>query len=185
MAFEPISLEEIEQRLWSRRDRICRDFGITVHPASPHALADALVCALAQSPRDDVRDREPSPAEVFEAAVRALGSNHRRWVAFLANEGQIRTLLANYQPELASKELSSSCDSLDKLTALLPGRTSEGDAKADLCLGRTAGSDARLRQATSTACPRLPINARSPKNMHLYFRLDCESLPARSERPID
>ena len=62
--------------------------------------------------------------------LRALGSNHRRWVAFLANEGQIRTLLANYQPELASKELSSSCDSLDKLTALLPGQTSEGDAKA-------------------------------------------------------
>src|SRR5918997_1573738 len=89
----------IKQRLFSDpsvRHQILRDYGPTVQPQGANAMAAELVTQLEQSPVDDHLAQNPSNADVFRAAVKALSSNSRAWATFLKSECKLSDLLRGY-----------------------------------------------------------------------------------------
>ena len=93
---------------------------------SPKLLADAIINLLDQKTIEDPESKQYSNIEVFENAVKAIGSNSRKWATFLAFEGDIKKLLSCYNPE----RINITGDLEKKLIELLKGQTCSKDAKA-------------------------------------------------------
>lgn len=128
-----LDLELIKQRLFSdsRAQReILQDYGITVQPPDADAMAAALVAQLEQLPVDDPLAQNPNNADVFRAAVMALGSNSRAWVTFLKAEPKLSDLLGGYDPAYTHYAFEAGDLGIDDLKTCLPGQSSSADAVA-------------------------------------------------------
>jgi hypothetical protein len=126
-----IPLEAIRARLFrdaAKAARIRRDYGLSQELYGMD-LEHALLSSFGQRERDVTASR-PDQKEVFEAAVRALGSNSRTWVAFLRGERAIRKALAGYDPTVAAT--ASRDELLGELRSALSGQTAAKDARAML-----------------------------------------------------
>lgn len=130
-----IDVERIKQRLFASRAvraEICRDYGIDAEPASADALATAVFAKLEQAPAPRPLEQSFTNGQVFRAAVRALGSNSRKWALFLKNERRLTDLLGEYDPVYAHRATQGGTLGVDRIKALLPGQSSSGDASAIL-----------------------------------------------------
>jgi hypothetical protein len=128
-----IDLELIKRRLFSDsrvRHQILRDYGIKGQPQDADAMAAELITQLEQSPVDDPLKLNPSNADVFRAAVKALSGNSRAWTTFLKAECKLSDLLRGYDPVCTHNALESRDLSIDDLKAFLPGQSSSADALA-------------------------------------------------------
>lgn len=118
--------QAIAEKLYAEgvRIRIERDYALPAGASTAMAFADQIVDGFDQHPSDVFAPR--SNVDVFKAAVWALGSNSRSWATFLKNRDELSDALFGLDPVRA-------CGTdLTSLTALLPGQTSTGDAKAIL-----------------------------------------------------
>ncbi len=101
-----IDIRAIKDRLFSNetvRSRIARDFGLADIPTDADEFAADVLYKLEQRPSPNPLDQTFSNAEVFRAAVRALGSNQRKWADYLGNESRIAEVLCGFDPDEASK----------------------------------------------------------------------------------
>lgn len=106
------------------RERIARDYALKADAATAMEFVDLVVDGFNQHPSDLSAPR--SNRDVFAAAVGALASNSRSWATFLKNRDKLTDTLAGLDP-VAARDVP-----IATLTALLPGQTSTGDAKAIL-----------------------------------------------------
>jgi hypothetical protein len=128
-----IDLEKIQSRLFENetvRARILKDFGIAQNPVNARHFVSLVVDALKQPVAPQPLQQAVTNGEMFEAAVRALGSNSRNWCHFLRNETQIRILLEGYDPQAALKSFHNHPDILNKIESHLVGQTSSQDAQS-------------------------------------------------------
>jgi hypothetical protein len=124
-----IPLEIIRDRVFAdpkNAARIRKDYGLAPELCGAE-LERALLTSFDQQERDVTTD-QPGAKEVFEAAVRALGSNMRPWVAFHRAEPTIREALANYH----SAVVSVTDQPHERLKKALGGQTAGRDARAML-----------------------------------------------------
>ena len=105
------------------RTRIASHYGINDVADAPVTFVDEVVEKLNQSPSPDPL-RGVSNTEVFEAAVRALGSNSRPWATFLENEKRIYEALGGLDLTVARHT------DPEQLATLLSGTTRRRDAAA-------------------------------------------------------
>lgn len=123
-----VQLHEIEQRLFLPpvSEKICKDYGLSEPYHNPEQFADAMLAALGQTPIADPIAASYTNGEVFEAAVRALGSNARKWSTFLVNEPALCNVLMNYNPaKVVANRISPA-----SLMQFLPGITAPNDSQA-------------------------------------------------------
>lgn len=123
-----IDIRAIKDRLFSNetvRSRIARDFGLADIPIDADEFAADVLNKLEQRPSPNPLDQKFSNAEVFRAAVRALGSNQRKWADYLGNESRIAEVLCGFDPDEASK-----CALVENIARWLPGQSSNADARA-------------------------------------------------------
>lgn len=106
------------------RARIRRDYALEEDAETPMQFVDQIIDGFNQHPSDLFTSR--SNADVFKAAVWALGSNSRSWATFLKFRDKLTDALAGLNPVRARDA------DVATLTMLLPGQTSTGDAKAIL-----------------------------------------------------
>ncbi|WP_157084277.1 hypothetical protein [Millisia brevis] len=105
------------------RTRIASHYGIDDVADDPVTFVDEVVEKLNQSPSPDPL-RGVSNTEVFEASVRALGSNSRPWATFLKNEKRIYEALGGLNLAVARHTDPT------QLATLLSGTTRKRDAAA-------------------------------------------------------
>ena len=123
-----IDIQKIKDRIFSNetvRLKIARDFGLTCIASDANSFAVDVLHQLGQKPSPFPLDQERTNSDVFRAAVRALGSNQRKWADYCRNEAHIRELLCDFNPVEAVQDVS-----VDELKRWLPGQTSSADAKA-------------------------------------------------------
>jgi hypothetical protein len=127
-----IPLCAIRERLFAdakNAERIRRRYGLANELCGAE-LERQVLASLGQLERDVAAD-QPGANEVFEAAVRALGSNSRNWADFLRAEPTIRKALADYDPTAVA--IGTSADELvERLRRELSGQTAASDARAIL-----------------------------------------------------
>lgn len=104
------------------RERIRRDYALEANAGTARDFVDQIVDGFNQHPTDVFASR--SNAEVFRAAVWALGSNSRSWATFLRNRDKLSDALFGMDP-VQARDVE-----IETLSMLLPGQTSTGDAKA-------------------------------------------------------
>jgi len=123
-----LQLNVIEQQLFNPRisERIRKDYGLSANYSNSRLFAHAFLTALGQTPIPNPVAASYTNSVVFEATVRALGSNARKWSSFLANEPELRDVLFGYDP---GKVVSSGV-SPASLMPFLPGQTSPNDSHA-------------------------------------------------------
>ena len=126
----------IKQRLYCR-DRECRsisrDYGLDNREfQDPESFIAALLECLGQAPSDNPLRVEHSANKVFEAAVRALASNSRRWIRFLQHREQLEEILCNYDAcgFVSRIESANPNGVIDGIADLLGGQTAKRDAEA-------------------------------------------------------
>ncbi len=112
------------------RTRILSDYGITSQPATAEDFATAIVAQLDQIAVSQPLAQRLTNAEVFRAAVKALGSNNRAWATFLRSEPRINELLYGYDPERTFEAFASGDLTIEQLKEHLPGQSSTNDARA-------------------------------------------------------
>src|SRR5262245_5119549 len=96
-----IDLGAIQERLFADpnvRARILRDYDLKIATANAAEMVSALLAKMAQEPAPVPLDRNLTNADVFRAAVRAIGSNSRSWATFLKNEPSLSDRLCGYDP---------------------------------------------------------------------------------------
>jgi len=124
-----LDLEKIEAALFREpgRSRIARDYEIDAQVATSKDFADAIVTKLAQPViADPLARKNLIPTRVFRAAVWAVGSNSRTWVAFRRQEQLLSQRLGGYDPEnLSPREITG-----EELVRFFPGATGRKDANA-------------------------------------------------------
>lgn len=118
-----IDLERVGKALFEdpkQRGRIARDYGVSDQFSTAGEFVDRLVKALDQAPvANPLRRGNLSPPRVFRAAVMALGSNSRKWAAFLKQEEALSRKLRGYDPE----KLSLGDIHVEELLSYFPGLT--------------------------------------------------------------
>lgn len=130
-----INAEAIKQRLFTDptvRTRIIRDYGIDSRPKNAHDFVAAVLGQLEQEPAPRPLEQSVSNADVFRAAVRALGSNSRSWATFLKHERRLFGLLHGYDPVHTHRAVERGELSLEQIKSCLPGQSSSADASAIL-----------------------------------------------------
>ena len=116
-----ILLDTIRQRLFESpavRNRILRDYSILEEPATPAQFADAIIAKLNQEAANQPLDEQLSNDHVFQASVKALASNSRRWATFLQFEPPLRELLRGYSPSLTHEAFEQGALALGDLESL-------------------------------------------------------------------
>lgn len=123
-----VNLYRIKQYLWQDqkiRTRIERDYFIEKN-LSFEEFSDSVISSLNQPVKSIFR--RVSNEEFFEAVVKALGSNSRRWNLFSAQEPELKKLLYNYDPGKVyinwSEELAA------EIKFFFPGQTRSNDVNA-------------------------------------------------------
>ena len=130
-----INAEAIKQRLFTDptvRTRIIRDYGIDSRPKNAHDFVAAVLGQLEQEPVPRPLEQSVINADVFRAAVRALGSNSRSWATFLKHERWLFGLLRGYDPVHTHRAVERGELSLEQIKSCLPGQSSSADASAIL-----------------------------------------------------
>ena len=107
-------------------DKICRSFGLTAG-MSGEALEAAMQACLGQAERDPV-SHHADASEVFRAAVRAIGSNSRRWVSYCVIERKLAPELGGFDPSFVRRRDRNHVIGL--IRQMLPGLTSKRDAES-------------------------------------------------------
>lgn len=120
------------------RDKIVKHYGLVDAPADPVQFVDAVVCRLNQPIARDAAHQALSPSRVFEAAVKAIGSNSRKWSSFLSIEPQLATLLGGYDPTSASNV------STTKIEGVLVGGYTGAGRPRNREVGAIAGGSRRV-----------------------------------------
>lgn len=123
-----VELDEdaIAERLFCEertRHRIERDYCIAAGAVSACEFVENVIMKLDQVPANDPLQPR-SNAQVFEAAVKALGSNSRTWASFLRNLQPLREMLGGFDPAHARGVDPSA------LSKLFTGTTATRDADA-------------------------------------------------------
>ena len=123
-----VRIDVIERQLFQNNvsQKISNDYGLSGTYSDPHQFAQAFLTALGQTPVGNPIAISYTNNDVFEAAVRALGSNARKWSSFLANEPALRRTLQNYDPGM----VIASGVSPVSLMPFLPGQTAPNDSHA-------------------------------------------------------
>jgi hypothetical protein len=127
-----MDLDKIRNRLFEKdsvRQRILRDFGISQDPADANAFAGLIIEALKQPVVADPLQQKLTNREVFQAAVRALGSNSRNWCDFLKQEKSICGLLEGYDPQATVQSFKRDAELVNRIASHLTGQTSGRDAE--------------------------------------------------------
>lgn len=106
------------------RARIRREYALEEDVETPMQFVDQIIDCFNQHPSELFTSR--SNAEVFKAAVWALGSNSRSWATFLKCRDKLTDALAGLNPVQARDA------DVATIAMLLPGQTSTADAKAIL-----------------------------------------------------
>lgn len=149
--------QAIAEKLYTEevRERIERDYALKAGAPTATGFLDQIVDSFNQHPSDVFAPR--SNAEVFKAAVWALGSNSRSWATFLTNREKLTEALAQLDPVRARDT------DLATLATLLPGQTSTGDARAILAwaslLADHDGEGTRYYDAVITLSETIKIKA--------------------------
>ena len=102
--------------------RIRRDFGL--QSVADEHLIDSVLLSLGQTPIEDPLSAEYSPHRVFEAAVRAIGSNSRSWASFTRRLEELKEQLDEFDPSRVKEKVK-----WQDLVPFFPGQTGSGDAK--------------------------------------------------------
>jgi hypothetical protein len=128
-----LNIPKIESTLFDHvREKISCDFGVSLHAVSPNQLVQGVVNCFNQSPCSDPLSRVVTDREVFRAAVWAIGSIQRNWLAFLTAETKLRTLLFQYDPVSVASAVRAGALQQKDITTLLPGITQANDASSIL-----------------------------------------------------
>ncbi|MED3552097.1 hypothetical protein [Cytobacillus praedii] len=125
-----LNLNKLKELLYENqaiRTKIQQDYGFERDPKNIDEFSRLLISSLNQPVRDI--NREISNSELFEAAVKSLGSNSRNWVTFISKEESLRTQLFNYDP-LKTYENSNSL--VNDLRPFFPGQSCSNDVNAVL-----------------------------------------------------
>ncbi|CAJ1002310.1 hypothetical protein [Brevibacillus aydinogluensis] len=124
-----VDIAGIKRALWESdkvREKIARDYDFNEEPRDQEHFASMLIGALKQEVK--VVERAVENKEVFEAAVRAIGSNSRPWSTFISKEQELRAVLEDYDPfRVCKKDLTNLAKTLK---TFFPGLTSSNDAQA-------------------------------------------------------
>jgi hypothetical protein len=132
-----VDVKAIKGRLFEcAASKIARDYGFNL-PSDPEQLARQVLQELDQQPTENPVDQKFDNDAIFRAAVRALGSNSRRWATFRRNERAIMEMLYHYQVQKVVESPPIQAD----LAKLLQGQTASGDARAVLAWARLLSND--------------------------------------------
>ena len=124
---QTVQTNAIEGRLFKHAyERIRKDYGLNGTYSDAHVFVQVLLNALGQTPILNPLAAPYTNHEVFEAAVRALGSNMRKWSLFLANEPELQKILMGYDP---AKVVAGRVSPVS-LMPFLPGQTAQNDSYA-------------------------------------------------------
>lgn len=125
-----LNLDMLKELLYSDvkiRNKIQKDYDFKKIPENIDDFSNILISSLNQ-PIKDIR-REISNNEVFEAAVKSLGSNSRNWTTFISQEKSLKSKLFNYDP---IKVNDNSKELMTELLPYFPGQSCSNDIKAVL-----------------------------------------------------
>jgi thermostable 8-oxoguanine DNA glycosylase len=125
-----ISLEKIKSLLFENpeiRKKIERDYNFYKTPENIDEFSSLLISSLNQPVKDIYRDITNS--ELFEAAVKSLGSNSRAWSVFISSEPELREVLFHYNP---AKVYENRMTLKRTLRDYFPGQTCTNDVRAIL-----------------------------------------------------
>lgn len=112
----------------SIRNKIASDFGIVNIETDAELFKDQIIFSLQQNPKSIYRHINNN--ELFQAAVKSLGSNSRTWASFIANEHNLRELLEDYNPNKVVDKINDNF--IDQLRVFFPGQTCSNDVKATI-----------------------------------------------------
>ncbi len=118
-------MELIKQRLFEKRDEIIADYNLGLAD-TPDELARKVLHSLDQQPSATPLELHHDNNAVFRAAVRAIGSNSKKWVTYLKNEKELARQLSGFDAGAVQQNAPHSSD----LAKLLPGVTARADANA-------------------------------------------------------
>lgn len=94
-------LNKVIRKLWQHQERIANEYGLEIND-SPEDFKSKLLNVLDQKPIDNplADNRVVTKQLLFEAAVKSLGSNGRRWGNFgnPDNLARLEKTLLNYDP---------------------------------------------------------------------------------------
>lgn len=125
-----LNLDKLKELLYTDekvRNKIQNDYAFTEIPKDINDFSNLLISSLNQ-PVKDIR-REISNNEVFEAAVKSLGSNSRNWITFISKEESLKSTLFDYDP---IKVHNNSKELMTTLRPYFPGQSCSNDVKAVL-----------------------------------------------------
>lgn len=112
------------------RDRILRDYCVSLVPKDCDEFAHAVISRFDQAPHPAPLDQTLSNGAVFRAAVLALASNQRPWATFLKFKQRLEDLLIGYDPVQTLVACGERRLTVNQLKKCLPGTTSTADANA-------------------------------------------------------
>lgn len=125
-----LNLNRLKELLYSDitvRNKIQKDYGFTNIPDNMDDFSNLLLSALNQSIKNIRRDI--SNSELFEAAVKSIGSNSRNWVTFISKEKSLKATLFNYNPLKVHEKRH---ELMTDLRPYFPGQSCSNDIKAIL-----------------------------------------------------
>lgn len=139
-----IDIGAIKARLHSDariRASIANDFGLESISPDPDQFASDVLERLGQRPAVNPSEQVLDNSQVFRAAVRALGSNQRRWSSYLKNEAAITEVLCNFDPVEAEKHARAG-----DIAQLLTGQSSGADSRAMMGWARLLAGETNYYQ---------------------------------------
>lgn len=126
---ESINEQQLIQYFWSNpsiRKKIQSEYNLNQEVKSSNRFSEELILALKQPVRDVFRN--VSNIEVFEAAVKSLGSNSRHWGTFSSREKDLKELLESYNPIKVYTKWDSVFE--NQVKSFFPGQTRKNDVTA-------------------------------------------------------
>lgn len=128
-----LNLAAVQNALFTNatvRGRIARDYSLGDTPTTASAFCARVIENLRQIPASYPLSQQRNNDQVFEAAVRAIGSNSRSWARYLKSEPELRKLLCDFEVERVSRQVESRRVVQEQVALLLGGITAKNDARA-------------------------------------------------------
>lgn len=122
-----LNLDHMKQLIYTHaEERLRKSYGIAEPAEDVEQFSRLLLQALNQKVKPI--QRSVTNAEVFEAAVKSIGSNSRDWSTFIAKESKLRELLSGYDPVQTSTIEEPTL--LAELRPYFPGTSCSTDCRA-------------------------------------------------------
>jgi len=122
-----LNLDVMKQLIYTHAEgRLRKSYGITEPADNVEQFHRLLLEALKQKGKP-IR-RQVTNTEIFEAAVKSIGSNSRDWSTFVAKEKGLRELLSGYDPAAAERLGEEAL--LQALRPYFPGTSCSTDCRA-------------------------------------------------------